>query len=179
MTDKPVILPKLIQKPSPNQSSRRGTRPTLIVWHETAGAYKGAISWLCNPNADASAHLVVREDGLEATQLVEIADKAWHCVAFNAKSIGVEHANITPKGYATEWQLKVSARIFGWLCIHYNIPPRWSRDGRQAGVCRHSDLGVLGGGHYQCGPGNSDWQRFLTMLGDELERGGYRDKWAL
>ena len=178
-TEKPIILPPLVQKPTPNQSSRGGTIPTLVVWHETAGAYAGAVSWLCNPAADASAHLVVREDGMEATQLVHIAEKAWHAVSFNSKSIGVEHANVTPKGFSTEKQLQVSARIFGWFCIRYHIPPRWSRNGQTPGVCRHLDLGAAGGGHTQCGPGDADWQRFLDMLGHEVERGGYRRTWTL
>ena len=176
---KPIVLPKLIQTPSPNQSSRRGVQPSLVVWHETAGAYNGACSWLCNPDANASAHLVVREDGKEATQLVHIADKAWHAVAFNSQGIGIEHANVTPKGYSTEKQLQVSARIFGWFCVTYKIPPRWSRDGRAPGVCRHLDLGAAGGGHTQCGPGDEDWQRFLELLGKEIERGGFRKTWAL
>lgn len=179
MTGKPVILPPLVQKSSPNQSSRRGTLPTLLVWHETAGAYAGAVNWLCNPQADASAHLVVREDGLEATQLVHLAEKAWHAVSFNSQSIGVEHANITAKGFATEKQLEVSARIFGWLCLQFKIPPRWSRNGQAPGVCRHLDLGSAGGGHLQCGPGSGDWQRFLVMLAHEIDRGGYRRSWAL
>ena len=174
-----IILPPLIQKPTPNQSSRRGTRPTLIVWHETAGNYNGAVSWLCNPQADASAHLVVREDGLEATQLVHISEKAWHAVQFNGEGIGIEHANVTPKGYATEKQLQVSARIFGWLCLNYSIPPRWSRNGSSPGVCRHLDLGSAGGGHTQCGPGDKDWRRFLDMLAHEIERSGYRKTWML
>ena len=176
---KPVILPPLIQRSSPNQSSRRGTIPTLIVWHETAGSYTGACSWLCNPAADASAHIVLREDGMEATQLVNISAKAWHCVNFNSKAIGVEHANVTPKGYSTEKQLQVSARIFGWFCLRYQIPPRWSRNGQAPGVCRHSDLGYGGGGHTQCGPELDDWRRFLDMLGHEIERAGYRKTWAV
>src|SRR5205085_4421468 len=113
---------------SPNRSSRHGARVHLLVWHETAGAYAGSVAWLCNPKADASAHLVVREDGLEATQLVPLAEKAWHAAAFNTASVGVEHANTTAKGYASEEQLRVSARIFGWLCIELGVPPRWSRD---------------------------------------------------
>lgn len=174
-----VILPPLIQKATPNQSSRHGTNIDLIVWHETAGSYIGAVSWLCNPAADASAHLVVREDGLEATQLVHIADKAWHAAAFNSRSIGVEHANVTSKGYATDYQLRVSARIFGFLCLRNGIPPRFARGGQGSGVCRHSDLGSMGGGHTSCGPGDSDWRRFLEMLHDEIERGGYRKTWTL
>jgi N-acetyl-anhydromuramyl-L-alanine amidase AmpD len=174
-----VILPKLVQRESPNQSSRRGVRPSLIVWHETAGSYAGACSWLCNPDADASAHLVVREDGREATQLVPIAEKAWTQASFNPQGIGIEHANITAKGYATERQLKVSARIFGWLCLNYKIPPKWSRTGSSPGVCRHLDLGTAGGGHTSCGPSDATWKRFLDMLAAEIERGGYRKDWMV
>ena len=174
----PVILPPLTWQPSPNYSSRHGARIDLIVWHETAGSYASAVSWLCNPVSQASAHLVVREDGLEATQLVKLADKAWTQVQFNSRAIGVEHANTTPKGYATEYQLRVSARIFGWLCLKHNVPPRWSRDGSGRGITRHLDLGAAGGGHTQCGPGLADWQRLVVMVGDEIERGGYRKTWA-
>ncbi len=173
-----VVLPPLVQRHTPNQSSRHGTRVDLLVWHETAGAYAGSVSWLCNPASDASAHLVIREDGGEATQLVPLEAKAWHAEAFNARSVGVEHANVTAKGYATERQLEVSARVFGWLCLRLGIPPRFARGGVGRGVCRHLDLGALGGGHTSCGPGDEAWARFLTMVHAEIERGGYRKAWA-
>lgn len=174
-----VVLPPLEERRSPNYSSRHGERIRLLVWHETAGAYAGAVSWLCNPAAQASAHLVVREDGLEATQLVPLAQKAWHAAAFNPQSIGVEHANVLARGYSSERQLEVSARIFGWLCLHYSIPPRWSRDGQEPGVCRHRDLGQAGGGHLQCGPDLPGWLHFLELLHAEIERGDYRPAWAI
>lgn len=173
-----VVLPELRWHESPNRSPRGGAHVRLLVWHETAGPYEGSCSWLCNPKAQASAHLVVREDGLEATQLVPLHEKAWHAAAFNPQSIGVEHANVTAKGYATEKQLEVSARIFGWLCLHFGIPPRWSRHGGEPGVCRHLDLGSAGGGHTQCGPNLDGWTHFLELLHHEVERGGYRDEWA-
>lgn len=175
----PATLPPLVQRHSPNVSSRHGQRVDLLVWHETAGAYNGSVAWLCNPAAQASAHLVIREDGGEATQLVHLAEKAWHAAAYNPRSVGVEHANTTAKGYATEAQLRVSARVFGWLCLRLGVPPRYARGGHGPGVCRHLDLGALGGGHTQCGPGEHDWQRFLVMLHEEIERGGYRKTWAL
>jgi len=173
-----IVLPKLTWRRSPNQSSRHGERIDLLVWHETAGAYAGSVNWLCNPAAQASAHLVIREDGLAATQLVALADKAWHAVAFNPRSVGVEHANTTAKGYATEHQLRVSARVFGWLCLHLGVPPRWARGGVGRGVCYHGELGAAGGGHYNCGPDHAGWLRFLDYLHAEVERGHYRDKWA-
>src|SRR5438067_13601722 len=144
-----TVLPPRRPQPSPNRSRRHGEHVNLLVWHETAGAYAGSVAWLCNPAAQASAHLVVREDGLEATQLVPLAEKAWHAAAYNPRSVGVEHANVTAKGYFSDAQLRESARIFGWLCLHLGIPPRWARGGAGPGVCRHLDLGVLGGGHTQ------------------------------
>lgn len=174
-----VVLPvPLAQRTTPNQSSRHGVLPNLLVWHETAGSYLGSINWLCNPLAQASAHLVIREDGLHATQLVPLGLKAWTQASYNPRSIGVEHANTTAKGYATEHQLAVSARVFGWLCVTLGIPPRWARGGVGAGVCMHRELGAAGGGHTQCGPTDEAWQRFLAMLHHEIERGGFRERWA-
>ncbi|HEX4672043.1 MAG TPA: peptidoglycan recognition family protein [Solirubrobacteraceae bacterium] len=173
-----TVLPPLLERPSPNQSSRHGAPVDLVVWHETAGSYAGACSWLCNPAAQASAHLVIREDGRECTQLVPLGAKAWHAAAFNPRSVGVEHANVTAKGFATRRQLEVSARVFGWLCLNLSVPPRWSRGGAGPGVTRHLELGQAGGGHSQCGPGDRDWLRFLDLLHAEVERGGYRKVWA-
>ncbi len=173
-----VVLPELVQRHSPNQSSRHGARIDLLVWHETAGHYSGDVDWLCNPKADASAHLVVREDGLAATQLVPLGAKAWHAAAFNSRAVGVEHSNLTGKGYATRQQLEVSARIFGWLCLQLGVPPRWARGGVGHGVCMHRDLGAAGGGHTACGPDDSGWHLFLELLHAELQRGDYRKSWA-
>lgn len=174
-----VVLPPLVQRATPNKSSRLGVKPDLLVWHETAGSYTGSVAWLRNPASQASAHLVLREDGGECTQLVHLSEKAWHASAYNLRSVGVEHANVTAKGYATDAQLRVSARIFGWLCLDLGIPPRWSRAGVGPGVCRHADLGSSGGGHTQCGPDLTGWLRFLDLLHAELKRGGYRKTWAL
>jgi hypothetical protein len=173
-----VTLPPLVWKQSPNRSSRHGARVDLIVWHETAGAYRGSVSWLCNPAADASAHLVVREDGGEATQLVKLSEKAWHAADYNSRSVGVEHANVTAKGYATRHQLEVSARIFGWLCLHLGVPARWARGGQGRGVCYHGELGAAGGGHTSCGPDHSGWLHFLELLHAEVARGHFRPTWA-
>jgi len=173
-----VVLPPLVQRSTPNKSGRNGERVRLLVWHETAGPYAGSVAWLRNPAAQASAHLVIREDGGECTQLVSLRLKAWQAAYYNPVSVGVEHANVTAKGYATEEQLRVSARIFGWLCLHLDVPPRFARGGVGAGVCRHLDLGQLGGGHLQCGPGDAAWERFLVMLHEEIVRGGYRKTWA-
>lgn len=172
------VLPPLVERWSPNQSTRAGVEVDLLVLHETAGAYAGAVSWLCQPRSQASAHLVLREDGLEATQLVPLSRKAWAQCAYNPRAISLELANTSAKGYSTEAQLEIAARIFGWLCQRYSIPPRWSRTGALRGVTRHADLGAAGCGHTDCGPDLRGWQHFLELLAFELERGHFRHDWA-
>ena len=79
-----------------NQSS--GIRPLYLVMHYTAGlGLDGAVAWLSNPAAKASAHLVIGRDG-RIVQLVAFNRKAWHAglsrwgdlEGLNAYSIGIE-----------------------------------------------------------------------------------------
>ena len=61
---------------SPNASN--GIQPEYCVLHYTAGASaESSVRWLCNPEAKASAHLVIGRDG-SITQLVAFDRKAWH-----------------------------------------------------------------------------------------------------
>lgn len=169
-----VDLPVLVQRHSPNQSTRAGAKIDLLVYHETAGHYAGDLDWLCNPAAQASATGVLREDGGELTQLVPIKMKAWAQADFNPRAVGIEHSNITPKGYSTEQQLRESARLFAWLATVLQIPVRISRGGHGPGICRHLDLGAAGGGHTQCGMGDHDFQRWMGMVHEEHQIGGFR-----
>lgn len=182
-----TILAPLIQRRSPNFSGRHGAAVTHLIWHSTAGSYGGAVEWLCTPTVhdragrlvsgpDASAHLVVREDGGQVTQLVRLADKAWHAFpTWNAISVGVEHASRS-RGFATHDQLLESARLFGWLCHLYKIPPL---DGlhRPRGIVRHRSLGVSGGSHFD-GPTDATWSEYLALVRHEVARGGFRKEYA-
>jgi len=84
---------------SPNQSGQ--ISPRFLVMHYTAGSSaEGSISWLTNPVARASAHLVIGRDG-SITQLVLFNRKAWHAgrsqwrgiSGLNSHSIGIEIDN--------------------------------------------------------------------------------------
>jgi len=79
--------------------------PRYLVIHYTAGrSADGAASWLCNPKAKASAHLVIGRDG-SIVQLVPFNVVAWHAgasawqdgrkrlVGLNRHSIGIELDN--------------------------------------------------------------------------------------
>jgi len=172
-----TVLPPLVQRRTPNQSSRNGTAITHLVWHATAGRYAPSVAWLCTPAADASAHLVLSETGGECTQLVHLEDKAWHAVAANSYSVGVEHASLGA-GFASHAQLLESARVFGWLCHHLGIPAVFGLH-RPRGIVRHRDLGLAGGGHSD-GPSDAVWfHEYLPAVQAELRRGGFRKTWAL
>jgi N-acetylmuramoyl-L-alanine amidase len=86
----------VVMRPSPNKGSRGNSKVTTLVWHYTAGAgAQGAIAWLCDPAAKASAHFVIGRDGV-ITQLVPLAEAAWHSggsTVTNSTSIGVELVN--------------------------------------------------------------------------------------
>ena len=96
LDDKPVA-----QKKTPNMGGAL-TRPSLLVMHFTASQRAaGAISWLCNPVAKASAQIVIDIDGT-VTQLMPLNRIAWHAglskwkgkSGCNAFSIGIEMANL-------------------------------------------------------------------------------------
>jgi N-acetyl-anhydromuramyl-L-alanine amidase AmpD len=140
-----ITLPKLVTKLSPNYSSRNAAI-SLIVLHDTEGGYQGAIATFMNHHAEVSAHLVLREDGAECTQMVPYAEKAWACCAFNSVSLNLEMAGFIAKGYsAAEWT--EAASITAYLAHRYDVPLRWAKTGHEAGICRHRDLGKAGGGH--------------------------------
>ena len=82
-------LPNLLWKPSPNFSSRRGTRVDLIVLHDCEGGYEGAVEWFATNRSNVSAHWSFARTANEATQMVDLADNAWHACAFNRRSVGL------------------------------------------------------------------------------------------
>jgi N-acetyl-anhydromuramyl-L-alanine amidase AmpD len=139
------MLPKLLWKQSPNYNHGR------------------AITTFMNKHAEVSAHIVLREDGAEATQMVGFRDKAWHCKIFNSTAIGIEMAGFIAKGMsAAEWQ--EAAEITAYLCHRFSVPIMWSKDGKKPGVCRHADLGKAGGGHTDPTQDLSVWRSFLNKV---------------
>lgn len=90
------------QAKTPNMGG--ALNPRLLVMHYTAAqSAKGAVSWLCNPAAKASAHLVIDENGA-VTQLAPFNRVTWHAgrsawkwrTGCNSFSIGIELSNPGP-----------------------------------------------------------------------------------
>jgi len=84
---------------SPNQSTP--LNPIYLVMHFTAGTtLDSAVNWFLNPDAKASAHLVIGRDG-QIIQMVAFNKKAWHAGesswgnlnGMNQYSIGIELVN--------------------------------------------------------------------------------------
>lgn len=96
---------------SPNLSP--GISPLYLLMHYTASpSYAGAVSWLTNPKAQASAHIVIGRDG-KIAQLVAFDKRAWHAGksswgqldGMNQFSIGIELVNAGKlrKNAAGQW----------------------------------------------------------------------------
>lgn len=140
--------------PSPNFGDRRdGLLPSLVVLHYTAmPSARAARDWLCNPQAEVSAHYVIARDG-RLWQLVEEGQRAWHAGAgewrgqddINSRSIGIELANTGAEPFAEP----LMAALEGLLA---RISSRWSI----AEVIGHSDMAI--GRKIDPGP-RFDWRR--------------------
>jgi hypothetical protein len=157
-------LPVLKQVPSPNVSSRGDARVRLVVVHDTEGSYAGAVSWFAQIRSQVSAHLVMREDGGEVTQMVPLNEKAWHVCNLNPVAIGIEGAGVAAHGFADAWWGGM-ATIVAWLLHRYGLTCRWASGGAGEGFCSHHDLGAPGGGHNDpCAVGSADWTRFIGLV---------------
>jgi N-acetylmuramoyl-L-alanine amidase len=85
---------------SPNIGSGR-LDPQYLVMHYTAGhSFESSVEWFTNPQAKASAHLVIGRDG-SIVQMVPFDRVAWHAgqsrwrgmVGLNHFSVGIELDN--------------------------------------------------------------------------------------
>lgn len=169
-------LPPLKFVASPNFSNRGGARVDLIVVHDTEGAYAGAVAWFAQTASQVSAHFVLREDGAEATQMVDLAKNAWHVCAFNRRSVGLEIAGRESAGFSDAAWL-AAARIVAYLLHHLQIPCRFSEAGVGPGFCRHYDLGQAGGGHDDPTTDATKWAWFCGLVKAEYARGDLPAIW--
>lgn len=172
-----TVLPPLVQRPSPNQSTRRGVVPYLVVVHRPVGSYAGAVATCLDPARQVSYHVLTDSDR-EATQLVPWDRKAWSCVAFNSASYNVSIDDDAWTG-ADDAALATAARIVAFLCKRTGIPPTWTlAPSHTAGVTRHADLGRAGGGHSDPTTDTDLWRDFMVTVRAEWSRAGFRPTWG-
>jgi hypothetical protein len=151
-----------------HQSSREGARIHGLVLHTTEGfdhpsgkppedlVQLGEVF----DNEEASAHYGVDDIGKFA-RYVEDSQKAWAVCNFNSVTLSLEQigfAHFTRE----EWfrrhaQLKGASEFLVYGHIHYGVPLRKGKVSGGGlvsdGVFQHSDLGLSGCGHTDCGPG--------------------------
>jgi len=146
---------------SPNFGPRRnGLQPDLIVLHYTEMAScQDAVTRLCDPVAEVSAHYVISETG-ELIQLVCDEDRAWHAGAgtwrglgdVNSRSIGIELCNTGKTPFSARQMDRLEALLT-------DLMDRWSIPAQ--GVIGHSDFAPL----RKADPGRRfDWRR-LALSG--------------
>lgn len=113
--------------------------PDIVVIHYTAmTSAKAAVSTLCNPENEVSAHYLIAEDG-EVVSLVPEALRAWHAGAgrwgavsdVNSRSIGIELANDGFSPFA-------AAQMDALTDLLHGVRARWGI--RPERVIGHSDM---------------------------------------
>ncbi len=83
-----------------NRSTDLLSQKYLVVHYTAGGSLESTIQWFKNPNAKASAHIVIGRDG-EIVQMVPFNQRAWHAgrsswngiQGLNEHSIGIELDN--------------------------------------------------------------------------------------
>lgn len=180
-----MTLPPLKWVPSSNFSGRGGAHIDLLVLHDTEGSYQGSIGWFQIPAPrnlnPVSAHFVIREDGGEATQMVDIGMKAWHACNLNPRSIGFEMAGISAKGFAAQ-EVQVVADIFAYHLHGMAIPCRHAVNAAGhwdggPGFISHYESGMIGGGHSDPST-NPDWMKnFAGLVAASNAKGGFPPIW--
>ena len=157
---KPAIK---VEMKSPNQSSRKGAHPTLIVIHASVSHNRPGLTdlqsvgeYFQKPEVEASSHVCTDNEGNSARYVLS-QNKAWHCAAYNRMSIGIEQILPGHDGLEiTQALYRETARWVARWSKMYGVPIRKGAvsDGRvtRPGVVRHSELGELGGGHFDPEP---------------------------
>jgi hypothetical protein len=156
-------LPALKHVPSPNYSLRGGAAVRLFVVHDCEGSYAGSVGWFAQVRSQVSAHLVLRKDGLEATQCVPMDRKAWHACAANPYSDSLELEGFEKDGFG-DAELDAAAAIVAWGLIRRGLPCRWAEHGEGEGFCSHYDLGAAGGGHFDITTDRAVWLAFAARV---------------
>lgn len=115
-------------------AGRSGHTIDRIVIHHNAGVHMstGQCRDMWNSSREAGAHYQVEADGTIG-QLVNDWDTAWHAANanINARSIGIEHANISagPRWQISDATVENGAHLVAALCRFYNLGrPEWGKN---------------------------------------------------
>lgn len=146
-----------------NQSSRRGVRPTVQVWHYTVSPNRpgrsdvnGITAYFNSSRSQASSHFVIDAEG-NCNYIVPIEAKSWTqaggnpwAVSYEIIATGREQFYLGDAGYA-----KLRS-VMRWVSQRTGIPMRRGAIGgcspSRSGIVQHADGGSCWGGHHDIGP---------------------------
>lgn len=141
--------------PANYRAGRSADIDTVIV-HVSQGSYAGTINWFRNPDSRVSAHYVIRSEDGDVTQTVRDGDTAWHALASNSRSLGIEHEGyVDEASWFTDAMYRSSATLTAHLCDAYGIP----KDREH--IVGHAE--VPGNHHTDPGP-HWDWDRYMELV---------------
>jgi len=133
--------------PSPNFGERHGVEHvTMLILHYTGMENaESAMQRLCDPQAQVSAHYLLREEG-SIIQMVDERARAWHAGAshwgglddINSHSIGIELVNAGPLENFPDYpsvQIEALIALCHDILSRHPIPPHH--------VLAHSDIAPL------------------------------------
>jgi len=157
---------RIVVKNSPNQSNRLPGNVGLIICHTPEGSYDGTISWVMNPDAQVSYHVLIKRDGTEAVQFVPWNKKAWHALVYNSLSDG-----IAVEGFARSFNLADEgsvqlSKLVAERLVARELKPQWTTDAAKGGFCRHADLQS---DRTDPTPDLNEWKLFVAMVKSEYE----------
>jgi hypothetical protein len=148
--------------PSPNYSSRGGTKVRLVVIHTAEGAttIESLGSFFANPSSQVSSQTGIDDKLGIVGEYVKREMKPWTQGNANPYSTATELCAFA-KWNRAEWlrhpnMLENTKQWINEECAAFGIPKvrlnASQAQGGQAGVCGHVDLGSAGGGHWDPGP---------------------------
>ena len=146
----------------PHRYTKGRSRPIdrIIIHHNAANNWTSEqVRDLWNNSREASAHYQVEANGVIG-QLVNDFDTAWHAANadINARSIGIEHANISgpPRWQISDKTVEEGAHLTAALCVGYKLGrPQWGKN-----VFGHSTYASTSCPH-QLNPGGEDHARYM------------------
>ena len=154
--------------PSPNyRAGRKGRKIIAIVNHITAGLMPGTLSWLRNPQAQASAHYLVTKTGA-VYQMVKDEDTAWHAGIVNKPNwalydgnnpnyytLGIEHEALAGEALS-------EAQYQATLELHRQLVQKWGITVDQNHIIGHYRIDSINRKN-DPGPG-FPWDRLFNNL---------------
>ncbi len=169
--------------PSPNYSSRGGSKVRLIVLHTAEGArtIEELGNYFASSSAGVSSHTGADDKAGVIGEYVKRGNKAWTAANANPVAVQIELCAFA-KWSRDEWNrhpnmLDNCARWIREEADYFDIPitklNASQAQGSGRGVCQHNDLGAWGGGHWDCGGGFPIDQVLDKAAGKETEEMGY------